>query len=68
MTVGRFSGFRIFVVLSTFEFLGWDLGSGRVSNRKTSALRFIWTDSQPGKSHMGPFSNILDDCTTFPKG
>ena len=32
-TVGRFSDFQIFVFLSIFEFLDWDLGSGRVSNR-----------------------------------
>ena len=57
-------GFSILCVV--FEFLDWDVVSGRVSNRETLALRFIWTDSQPGKWHMSPFSNISHVLSNFP--
>ena len=54
-----FHDFRILHFLSIFEFLGWDLGSGRVCNGLEMAVGFKWTDSQFISSHVGPFSTIF---------
>ena len=62
--ISRFSDLRFFLF---FEFSQLDLGSGRVSNRQEIAWRFIWTNSQPGKWHMSPFSIIFIFSESFPR-
>ena len=59
--------FQIFYFSWFFEFSRWDLGSGRVSNRQEIGWRFIWTNSQPGKWHMSPFSIISIFSDSFPR-
>ena len=45
----------------------WILVSGRVTNRQVLAWRFIWTNSQPGKWNMSPFSIIFMIFDAFPR-